>query len=135
MFGTEVLRIARAVDGVAVFESFHEPFVPADNWSKIRQQDNSHEQRHGFFVQVLPSPVADKKEFGFGVVDDIMYVVCFEFVKNRNDYSTISHCCQKANRPMGAVTTAYGYFITGLDAGAFQYDMKFSDLAGNIFIL
>lgn len=36
---------------------------------------------------------------------------------------------------MGTVTTAYGYFITGLDTGAFQYDMKFSDLAGNIFIL
>ena len=36
---------------------------------------------------------------------------------------------------MGAVTTAYSYFITGLDAGTFQYDMKFSDLAGNIFIL
>lgn len=71
MFGTEVLGIARAVDGVAVFESFHEPFVPANNRSKIRQQDNSHEQRHGFFVQVLPSPVADKKEFGFGVVNDI----------------------------------------------------------------
>lgn len=69
------------------------------------------------------------------MIDDVVYVVCLEFVENRNNDSTIGHCCQKAYCPMGAVTTAYGYFITGLDAGAFQYDMKFSDLAGNIFIL
>ena len=118
-----------------MLERFHEPFIPADDRSEVCQQDDSHKQRHGFFVQVLPSLVADKKELGFGVVDDIVYIVCLELVKNRNNYGTISHCCQKTDRPMSAVTTTYGYFITGLNTGAFQYDMKFCNFTGNIFIL
>ena len=48
-----------------MLERFHEPFIPADDRSEVCQQDDSHKQRHGFFVQVLPSLVADKKELGF----------------------------------------------------------------------
>lgn len=42
MFGTEVFGIACAIDSITVFECFHEPFVPANDRSEIRQQYHSH---------------------------------------------------------------------------------------------
>ena len=69
------------------------------------------------------------------MVDDIMNIICLEFMQNRNNNGSISNRCQESNRPMGTVTSANGNFISRLDAGTFQDNVKFSDFTRYILIL
>ena len=135
VFGTEVFRIALSVEGIAVLESFHQSFVSTDYRGEFSHLNNAQQLRHGVLIQVFPHLVSHKKQSGFWVIDDIMYIIRFKFVKNRHNNSSISDGCQESNCPVCTVTTADGNFITRLDTGTFQYNMEFCNLASHVFIL
>ena len=69
------------------------------------------------------------------MVDDIMNIICFEFMQDGNNNGSISNCCQESNCPMSTVTSADSYFISRLDARTFQDDVKFSDFTRYIFYI
>ena len=123
------------VDGIAMLERFHQPFVAADYRVEVRHQYNAQQQRHGIFVQVFPYLVADKQQLGFGVVDNVVYVVSLEFVKYGDNDCTIGQGCKKGHGPMCTVASANGNLIAGLNVGTFQYDVEFGYFPGNIFVL
>ena len=69
------------------------------------------------------------------MVDDIMNIICLEFMQNGNNNSSVSDSRQESNCPVSTVTSANGYFISRLDAGTLQDDVKFSDFTRYILIL
>ncbi len=46
------------------------------------------------------------------MVNYIVYIIGLEFVKNRHGNASISNCCQYGYCPEGAVSAAYGNFIS-----------------------
>ncbi|EJX10502.1 hypothetical protein EVA_01128 [gut metagenome] len=135
VFGAEILGIALAVDGIAVFAGFNQLRVACHQQRKVVEQDDAFEQRHGLFVEVLPHAVAHKEQFGFGMVDNVVDVVRLEFVQDGHDDGPVGQCGQEGDCPVGTVASADGYFVSRLDACAFQYDVEFGYFACHIFIL
>lgn len=135
VFGAEVLGIALAVDGVAVLEGFHQARVAAYDGREVGEQNHAHQAGHAVFVQVLPSLVAHEEQLGFGVVDDVVDVVGLELVQNGDDDCSIGDGGQEGDGPMGAVASADGNLVAGLDACTLQYDVELGYLPGHVFVL
>ena len=135
VFGAEVLGVAGAVAGVAVLEGFHQGVVAAHHRGEVFQYHNAFQQGHGGFVQGFPSAGADKEQFGFGVIDDVVDVVRLKLVQDGDDDRAISHRGQERHGPMGAVAPADGNLVARTDTGAFQHDVEFGNLPRHVLVL
>ena len=119
MLRAEILRVTLTVYRIPVFESIRQFFIAWYQWWEIGEWRDSFQQGHGVFIQVFPCLVADKKQFGFGVVDNIMDIIRFKFMENRNNYGSVSDSSQKSDSPMGTVTSADCYLVSRLNTGTF----------------
>lgn len=108
---------------------------PAGGQGEIAQAKNAFEGGHGVLVQVFPYLIAYKEQTGFGMVDDIMYVVRFEFMENGNNDGSIREGGQKSHAPVAAVAAAQGDFVAGTDTCRFHHQMQFLDFTGHVFVL
>lgn len=76
-----------------------------------------------------------KSSFGFGMVHDVVYIVCLELVKDGDDYRTVGQCCEERYAPVGTVAATDGNLIAFLDAACLENDMQLFYFAGYVLIL
>ena len=65
-----------------------------------------------FFFQVFPNGIAGEEEYGFGVVDDVVYVVRIEILEYGDYDGTIRDCGHVGDAPAGVVFAYDGDFVT-----------------------
>ena len=90
---------------------------------------------HHLFVHILPVICSCQDGFGSRVIDDMVDVVRFEFVQDRDGYGSIRQDAEEADRPVGRVTPHQSHFVSLLDPCMFEYYMKFFYTAGHVFIM
>ncbi len=84
------------------------------------------EGKHGtqsgetFFFQLLPDGIAGEEEYGFGVVDNMVYVVWVEILEYRDYDGTIRDCGHVGNAPAGVILAYDGYFVAAAQAAVFE---------------
>jgi len=135
MFLAEVLGVFLTEHFVEMFAGIVQLFAAGDKNVEVCHHHDALQQRHSTFVEVFPNLVAYEKQFGFGMVHDVVYIVCLELVKDGDDYRTVGQCCEERYAPVGTVAATDGNLIAFLDAACLENDMQLFYFAGYVLIL
>lgn len=144
-----VVRLFPAVDdvvrGKTVLEFFFEKFVYL--FSDLVQQgqaavaqgivfhaNDAVEAGHVPVVQRGPVAVAYEEEAGSGVVDDVVYVVGFEFVQDGDGNGSVRQGGDEGDAPVGAVAAAQADFVAFPYAGVFEPQAQFFHFPGYVAV-
>ena len=80
MFFAEIFGILLPEHFIQMFAGVIQLLAARDEDGEICHHHDAFQQRHGAFVQVLPYLIAYKQQFGFGVVHDVVHIVCLELM-------------------------------------------------------
>ena len=66
------------------------------------------------------------------MVDDVMYLLCIEFMQYRHGNGAVGECSQESYGPVAAVASADSYLVAFHDVAVLKQDMNFLDFASYI---
>ena len=135
MLGTEVLGILFPKDAVEVFTRFCKFFRTTHAERIVGDVNDTLKVRHLIRRKFFPRHITYKQEACIRVVDNIVHLLRFEFVKDGHCNGTISECSDESNRPMRTIATAKCNLIALFYTRIFEKNVKFLNLARHIVIL
>ena len=119
----EVFGIFLAEHFVEVFAGILQLFAARHQDGEVRHHHDAFQQGHRAFVEVFPHLVAHKEQFGFGVVHDVVDVVCLELVEDGHDDCAVGQRGKEGHAPVGTVAAADGNLVSFPDAACLENDV------------
>ena len=92
--------------------------------AEVGQRKYAPQPREAFFFQVLPNGVAGEEEYGFGMIDDVMYIIRVEILQDGDHDATISDGSHIGDAPAGIVLADNGYFVAAAQLAMFKKQMQ-----------
>ena len=94
------------------------------NRMPIVERNNHFDVRYLVEVNALPYIIADKQQFGIGVIDDMYGIGSLEVLQDRHNYGAIGNRSQEGGYPAGVVSAHEGDFVFFLQTIFFEHDMQ-----------
>ena len=124
MLGLEPFRIHLVEGAREVLAHFHEVLVlGVDVVEGVHLHDDL-QAGHLRLGEPLPDHFVHEEDLGLGMVDQIMYVLGFEFMQQGYGHGAVGHGGQEAHAPVGLVAGAEGDFVPLLEPAFFESDVQ-----------
>ena len=129
------LRIFPSEEFVQMLPGIRELLGTGDKQRKIGVIDDTLKGRHLVGHDCRSDNIAHKQQLRITVVDDVMNLLCIEFMENRHCYGTISQRGKERHSPVGTVSAAHGNLVAFLHTTFLKKNMQFLNLTRHVFIL
>ena len=130
--GQKTFRIFFTEKTVQVVACRSEFFIPREQQRIIVYKDSPFKKTHRLLIKVFPCGIVYKKQTCFAMVDQMVYRISLEIVKNRNRHRTVSQRRQSGNCPLCGIASANSDFVATPQAAVLEKQMKLRYLAGHV---
>ena len=116
VFLTEVFGVFLAIQLVQMLTGIRQFVCAGHHQRVVGVVDDAFQVGHLHRVYLRSHMVTHKEQFGVGVIDDVVYLLCHELVQDGYCHGAVCQRGQERHCPLAAVASAEGYLVALGDA-------------------